>query len=92
MNKTTVTISDGYKIFEEKSLYDLENILKVLKEDNLTNIISAVIKEEKVEVVKKYWFCPVCGCKHYIKRKIQFLPTASKMKFSVLICFILLMF
>lgn len=69
MNKTTVTISDGYKIFEEKSLYDFENILKVLKEDNLTNIISAVIKEEKVEVVKKYWFCPVCGCKHYIKRK-----------------------
>lgn len=68
MNKTTVTISDGYKIFEEKSLYDLENILKVLKEDNLTNIISAVIKEEKVEVVKKYWFCPVCGCKHYVKR------------------------
>lgn len=68
MNKTTVTISDGYKIFEEKSLYDLENILKVLKEDNLTNIISAVIKEEKVEVVKKYWVCPVCGCKHYVKR------------------------
>lgn len=69
MNRITVTVSDGYKIFEEKSLYDFENILKVLKEDNLTNIISAVIKEEKVEVVKKYWFCPVCGCKHYIKRK-----------------------
>lgn len=69
MNKTTVTISDGYKIFEEKSLYDFENILKVLKEDDLKNIGSAVIKEEKVEVVKKYWFCPVCGCKHYIKRK-----------------------
>lgn len=68
MNKTTVTISDGYKIFEEKSLYDLENILKVLKEDDLKNISSAVIKEDKVEIVKKYWLCPVCGCKHYVKR------------------------
>lgn len=68
MNRTNITVSDGYKIFEEKSLYDFGNVLKVLKEDNLTNIISAVIKEDKVEVVKKYWFCPVCGCKHYVKR------------------------
>lgn len=68
MNKTTVTVSDGYRIFEEKSLYDFESVCKVLKEDDLKIISSAVIKEDKVEVVKKYWVCPVCGCKHYVKR------------------------
>lgn len=68
MNRTNITVSDGYKIFEEKSLYDFENILKVLKEDDLKIISSAVIKDDKVEVVKKYWICPVCGCKHYVKR------------------------
>lgn len=68
MKKTTVTVSDGYKVFEEKSLYDFENVLKVLKEDNSINIISAVIKEDKIEVVKRYWLCPVCGHKHYIER------------------------
>lgn len=68
MNRTNITVSDGYKIFEEKSLYDFENILKVLKEDDLKIISSVVIKDDKVEVVKKYWICPVCGCKHYVKR------------------------
>lgn len=68
MKKTTVTVSDGYKVFEEKRLYDFENVLKVLNEDNSINIISAVIKEDKIEVVKRYWLCPVCGHKHYIER------------------------
>lgn len=68
MKKTTVTVSDGYKVFEEKRLYDFENVLKVLNEDNSINIISAVIKEDKIEVVKQYWLCPVCGHKHYIER------------------------
>lgn len=27
------------------------------------------MRNDKVEIVKKYWYCPVCGHKHYIKRK-----------------------
>lgn len=69
MKKTIVTVSDGYKIFEEKSLYDFESVCKVLKEDDLKNISSVVMRDDKVEIVKKYWLCPVCGHKHYIKRK-----------------------
>lgn len=42
MNKTTVTVSDGYRIFEEKVLYDFDSVSKVLNEDDLKNINSAV--------------------------------------------------
>lgn len=42
MNKTTVTVSDGYRIFKEKSVYDFESVCKVLNEDDLKNINSAV--------------------------------------------------
>lgn len=69
MNKTTVTVSDGYRIFEEKSLYDFDSVCKILKEDDLKNISSVMMRDDKVEIVKKYWFCPFCGNKQYIKRK-----------------------
>lgn len=69
MNKTTVTVSDGFRIFEEKALYDFDSVSKILKEDDVKNISSVVMRDEKVEVVKKYWVCPVCGNKQYIKRK-----------------------
>lgn len=69
MNKTTVTVSDGYRIFEEKVLYDFDSVSKILKEDDVKNISSVVMRDEQVEVVKKYWVCPVCGNKQYIKRK-----------------------
>lgn len=69
MKKTSVTVSDGYKIFEEKALYDFDSVCKILKEDDIKNINSVTMRDDKVEVVKKYWGCPVCGNKQYIKRK-----------------------
>uniref|UniRef100_UPI0040264344 hypothetical protein n=1 Tax=Eubacterium sp. TaxID=142586 RepID=UPI0040264344 len=53
MNKTTVTVSDGFRIFEEKALYDFDSVSKILKEDDVKNISSVVMRDDKVEVVKK---------------------------------------
>lgn len=92
MNKTTVTVSDGYKIFEEKTLYDFDSVCKVLNEDDLKIISSAVIKEDKVEVEKNTGFVLCVVVNIMSKETVQFLPTALKIKFCVLICFILLMF
>lgn len=69
MKRTTVTVSDGYRVFEEKFLYDFDSVCKSLKETDLKEISSVAIRNDKIEILKKQWCCPVCGNKQYIKRK-----------------------